>query len=149
MFKRGKFKERSPKPNLAQASVRRTGFLATRACQITKIFKTRLGPSTFVSELTTMASLWIINKAGGLVYQADHFAGTQRLTSNEALILAGTLHGIHAITARIDPTPGPKRRGEVAGLQTLEADHFRLSVLLTATGGCFSRPPSRPSFTLQ
>lgn len=95
-----------------------------------------------------MASLWIINKAGGLVYQADHFAGAQRLTSNEALILAGTLHGIHAITARIDPTPGPKRRGEVAGLQTLEADHFRLSVLLTATGECSLLYQPRLSHTL-
>lgn len=78
-----------------------------------------------------MSSLWIINKAGGLIYQADHFAGAQKLSSNEALILAGTLHGIHAITARLNPVPNTPS----AGLDSLEADNFKLTVLLTATGG--------------
>jgi hypothetical protein len=77
-----------------------------------------------------MSSLWIINKAGGLIYQADHFVGSQKLTSNEALILAGTLHGIHAITARLNPVPNTTN----TGLDSLEADNFKLTVLLTATG---------------
>jgi hypothetical protein len=77
-----------------------------------------------------MSSLWIINKAGGLIYQSDHFTGTQKLTSNEALILAGTLHGIHAITARLNPVPNTTN----TGLETLEADNFKLTLLLTATG---------------
>lgn len=77
-----------------------------------------------------MSSLWIINKAGGLIYQADKFAGTQKLTSNEALILAGTLHGVHAITARLNPVPKTINNG----LETLEADNFKMTVLLTPTG---------------
>lgn len=77
-----------------------------------------------------MSSLWIINKAGGLVYQANHFQALQHLTSNEYLILAGTLHGIHAITARLNPVSGKR----TSGLETLDADGFRMTVLLTATG---------------
>lgn len=77
-----------------------------------------------------MSSLWIINKAGGLIYQADRFAGTQKLTSNEALILAGTLHGVHAITARLNPVPNTYS----AGLDSLESDNFKMTVLLTPTG---------------
>lgn len=77
-----------------------------------------------------MSSLWIINKAGGLIFQSDHFVGAQKLTSNEALILAGTLHGIHAITGRLNPVPNTRTKG----LETLEADNFKMTVLLTATG---------------
>ncbi|PWN98061.1 Sybindin-like protein [Tilletiopsis washingtonensis] len=82
-----------------------------------------------------MSSLWIINKAGGLIYQADYFvpaaaaAGAPPLSANEALILAGTLHGIHAITARINPT---RARGE--GLECLRGDGFELHVRSTLTG---------------
>ncbi|CAL1707534.1 unnamed protein product [Somion occarium] len=47
--------------------------------------------------------LWVINKAGGLVYERNFGDGLPRLTSNEYLVLAGTLHGIHAITSRLSP----------------------------------------------
>ncbi|KAI0071168.1 hypothetical protein K474DRAFT_1652873, partial [Panus rudis PR-1116 ss-1] len=45
----------------------------------------------------------VINKAGGLVYERSFGTGDglPRLTSNEYLVLAGTLHGIHAITSRL------------------------------------------------
>ena len=41
-------------------------------------------------------SLYIINKAGGLIYNRDFVAAdgaVNRLTSNEYLVLAGTVHG--------------------------------------------------------
>ena len=38
-------------------------------------------------------SLYIINKAGGLIYQRDFAEGLSKLTSNEYLVLAGTFHG--------------------------------------------------------
>jgi trafficking protein particle complex subunit 4 len=38
-------------------------------------------------------SLYIINKAGGLIYQKDFAEGLNKLTSNEYLVLAGTFHG--------------------------------------------------------
>lgn len=34
----------------------------------------------------------VINKAGGLIFDRD-FGGIRKLTSNEKLVLAGTLHG--------------------------------------------------------
>ncbi|EPQ57887.1 transport protein particle complex subunit [Gloeophyllum trabeum ATCC 11539] len=75
--------------------------------------------------------LWVINKAGGLVYQRNFAEGLAQLTSNEYLVLAGTLHGIHAITARLSPT------GSSSGAQVIEGESFKLTILLTATGTKF------------
>jgi transport protein particle subunit trs23 len=87
-----------------------------------------------------MSSLWIINKAGGLIYQCEHFPyphkenGETELSSNSYLILAGTLHGIHAITSRIIPIPGKTSDG----LEVLEADNLLIHVKMTQTGKyCF------------
>jgi hypothetical protein len=58
--------------------------------------------------------------------------GLSKLTSNEYLVLAGTLHGIHAITSRLSPT------GVGSGVQVIEADTFKMTISLTPTGS--SRP---------
>ncbi|TKA83538.1 hypothetical protein B0A55_00487 [Friedmanniomyces simplex] len=52
-------------------------------------------------------ALLIINKAGGLIYTRTFAPGLQRLDSNDYLILAGTFHGIHAISRSINPAPPP------------------------------------------
>ncbi|CCH41056.1 Transport protein particle [Wickerhamomyces ciferrii] len=52
----------------------------------------------------TIYSLYIINKAGGLIYQNDVNPGLSRLTANEYLVLAGTLHGVFAIASKLTPT---------------------------------------------
>ncbi|TFK76210.1 transport protein particle complex subunit [Pluteus cervinus] len=75
--------------------------------------------------------LWVINKAGGLVYQRNFADGLAQLTSNEYLVLAGTLHGIHAITSRLSPI------GSSSGAQVIEGETFKLTILLTATGTKF------------
>lgn len=75
--------------------------------------------------------LWVINKAGGLVYQRNFTDGLAQLTSNEYLVLAGTLHGIHAITSRLSPT------GPSSGAQVIEGETFKLTILLTVTGTKF------------
>lgn len=54
------------------------------------------------------------------------------LPLNDLLILAGTLHGIHAITARLDPAPPPG--APPAGLQSFEAEGWGGTVFLTPTG---------------
>ncbi|VDB94942.1 unnamed protein product [Peniophora sp. CBMAI 1063] len=94
--------------------------------------------------------LWVINKAGGLVYQRNFADGLAQLTANEYLVLAGTLHGIHAITARLSPTTGSS-----SGAQVIEAETFKLTILLTATGTKFvlltslAEPHSSNHATLQ
>jgi len=75
--------------------------------------------------------LWVINKAGGLVYQRDFAEGLAQLTSNEYLVLAGTLHGIHAITSRLSPI------GTSSGAQVIEAETFKMTIHLTPTGTKF------------
>ncbi|KZV60359.1 transport protein particle complex subunit [Peniophora sp. CONT] len=94
--------------------------------------------------------LWVINKAGGLVYQRNFADGLAQLTANEYLVLAGTLHGIHAITARLSPLTGSS-----SGAQVIEAETFKLTILLTATGTKFvlltsiAEPHSSNNATLQ
>lgn len=45
--------------------------------------------------------VYILNKAGGLIYQADVNPGLAKLSVNDYLVLAGTLHGVHAIGSRL------------------------------------------------
>jgi hypothetical protein len=54
--------------------------------------------------------------------------GLAQLTSNENLVLAGTLHGIHAITSRLSPT------GSSSGAQVIEGETTKMTILLTVTG---------------
>jgi hypothetical protein len=103
--------------------------------------------------------LWIINKAGGLVFQRNYagvysfhqafvtrysplsrtdppvldvcrdiLEGLSSLTANEYLVLAGTLHGVHAITSKLSPT------GKGSGVQVIEGEDFKLNIMLTLTG---------------
>ena len=54
--------------------------------------------------------------------------GLALLTSNEYLVLAGTLHGIHAITSRLSPM------GSSSGVQVIEGESFKINIFLTVTG---------------
>ncbi|CAG8447517.1 11004_t:CDS:2 [Ambispora gerdemannii] len=78
-------------------------------------------------------SLYIINKAGGLIYQKNFSEGLKRLTANEYLVLAGTFHSVHAITSKISPV----RNITSSGLEVLEADTFKLYCYQTLTGTKF------------
>ncbi|GJJ71221.1 trafficking protein particle complex subunit 4 [Entomortierella parvispora] len=86
-------------------------------------------------------SIYIINKAGGLVYNKDYSEGLSKLTSNEYLVLAGTFHGVHAITSKISPVPGS------SGIEMLETDSFRIHCFQTLTGTKFLlvADPQQPS----
>ncbi|KAI8622150.1 Sybindin-like protein [Chytriomyces sp. MP71] len=76
-------------------------------------------------------SLYIINKAGGLIYQKDYTEGIARLSSNEYLVLAGTFHSIHVITTKLSPVPGS------SGIEVLESDLFKMFCIQTPTGTKF------------
>ncbi|KAM0714868.1 hypothetical protein Q7P37_009332 [Cladosporium fusiforme] len=98
-------------------------------------------PTSPVQPTTTMVvfALLIINKAGGLIYNRTFSPGLQNLSSNDALILAGTFHGIHAISRSINPAPAPPtqpntRRQPTTGIESLESSHFRLTCFQTPTG---------------
>jgi hypothetical protein len=63
-------------------------------------------------------SVYIINKAGGLIYQKD-FTPVPKLATNDYLRLAGTFHSLHAITARGIPVVplNDKKAAAQAGMQ--------------------------------
>ncbi|OQD60762.1 hypothetical protein PENPOL_c020G10537 [Penicillium polonicum] len=107
-------------------------------------------------------SLIIINKAGGLIYQREFQSGLRNLSTNDYLVLAGTFHGVHAITRSItpkipisQPAPSPATSSTgitapaassysypnpgvpVSGLDYLETDKFRLTCFQTLTGTKF------------
>ncbi|KAH3674568.1 hypothetical protein WICPIJ_009526 [Wickerhamomyces pijperi] len=106
-------------------------------------------------------SLYIINKSGGLIYQTDFPLPTNsstststtttttpsltRLTANDYLVLAGTLHGVFAIASRLTPTavkltktPPPSSNilpsYNNSGLRCIETEQFNLYIYQTITG---------------
>lgn len=99
-----------------------------------------------IKHARVVFTLLIINKAGGLIYNRDFHPGLQKLNSNDLLILAGTFHGVHAITRQLLPAsarqpdppssyPGVKNfPSRPTGLEVLETSHFRLSCFQTQTG---------------
>ncbi|KAI4200574.1 MAG: hypothetical protein LQ350_003821 [Teloschistes chrysophthalmus] len=81
-------------------------------------------------------ALIIINKAGGLIYNRDFSSPLSKLSSNDYLVLAGTFHGVHAITRSLTPSPITTviPRSSLTGLEVLETTNFRLTCSQTATG---------------
>ncbi|KAK3394048.1 Sybindin-like protein [Podospora didyma] len=94
----------------------------------------------------TIFALIIINKAGGLIYNKTfHEAGLNKISTNDYLVLAGTFHGVHAITTRLNPVKAPSNRTSMqsgiltrpdppSGLEVLESENFRLQCFTTLTG---------------
>ncbi|VVT46229.1 uncharacterized protein SAPINGB_P001110 [Magnusiomyces paraingens] len=76
-------------------------------------------------------SLYILNRAGGLVYQKDFQPGLKKLSTNEYLVLAGTFHSIHAISSRVSPIPNS------SGITKVEMSKFAMHCFQTLTGTKF------------
>ncbi|KAJ0165702.1 Transport protein particle subunit trs23 [Colletotrichum tanaceti] len=105
----------------------------------------------------TVFALIVINKAGGLIYNRTfHEDGLNQLSTNDYLVLAGTFHGVHAITARLNPLMSrqdaaaaaaavsvtaaggiPTRPEPPTGLEVMETENFRLQCFNTMTGTKF------------
>lgn len=99
-------------------------------------------------------SILILNKAGGLIYQNELQPGLSKLTANDYLVLAGTLHGVHAIGSKLAPTISTTSKSEAAsqnaqilstgkqmssntnrtGLKSVETDLFNLYIFQTVSG---------------
>ncbi|KAI0934771.1 hypothetical protein AcV5_006509 [Taiwanofungus camphoratus] len=92
-----------------------------------------------VSGSSTKPGVWSISETSEVVPFAAcslldltfGIDGLPHLTSNEYLVLAGTLHGIHAITSRLSPI------GTSSGAQVISGETFKMTILLTATGTKF------------
>ncbi|KAI9503370.1 hypothetical protein GGI25_001805 [Coemansia spiralis] len=78
-------------------------------------------------------SVFIINRSGGLIYSKNYNTHIAQLSSNEALIFAGTFHGIHALATRIAPG-GRSTSARDMGIQTIDTKNFRLHCFQTPTG---------------
>lgn len=99
-------------------------------------------------------SLLILNKAGGLIYQKDLNPKLSKLSANDYLVLAGTLHGAHAIATRLKPDGSKSSHDDPhtvnsnilvsgkahtpnvnkLGLANIDTDLFSLYVFQTLTG---------------
>ena len=86
-------------------------------------------------------AIMIINKAGGLIYNKDFGTGITKLTTNEYLVLAGTFHGIHAITQQLSPVKSSQ------GLNLLQSADLSIYCFQSATSLKFVLITS-PDFTL-
>ncbi|KAF3050249.1 hypothetical protein E8E11_002155 [Didymella keratinophila] len=92
----------------------------------------------------------IVSKSGGLIYNREFHTGLSKLTSNDYLILAGSFHGMHAITSQLSPAPRiphvtPQNNmlapspfpNRPTGIEVMESSHFRLQCFQTQTGTKF------------
>ncbi|KNC51044.1 trafficking protein particle complex subunit 4 [Thecamonas trahens ATCC 50062] len=87
-------------------------------------------------------SFYIINKAGGLIYQKDfEDYKANKLMVNEHLRLGGFFHGIHAIAAQVAPVAGS------SGVEEIEASTVKLRCFQALTGTKFfvTASPSQAS----
>ncbi|KAL9111300.1 MAG: hypothetical protein Q9227_004177 [Pyrenula ochraceoflavens] len=95
--------------------------------------------------LRVVYSLIVINKAGGLVYQREFNEGLQKISTNDYLVLAGTFHGVHAISRSLTPRVHGQNGGNalpnpslpISGIENLETATFRLTCFQTLTGTKF------------
>ena len=75
-------------------------------------------------------SIFILSKAGGLIYHKDFGFGLKKLNnSNDYLVIAGTFHSVHALTTRVNPL-----NTHSSGLLTMEMETCTLHCLQTLTG---------------
>ncbi|WWC87023.1 uncharacterized protein L201_001906 [Kwoniella dendrophila CBS 6074] len=95
----------------------------------------------------TIHGLWVISKAGGLVFSRSYSDVLPPQPVNTILTLAGILHGIHAITAKLDPAPIPGT--PTGGLESFEAEGWGGKVFLTPTGTKFVVLHSLPQSGLE
>lgn len=73
-------------------------------------------------------SLYILNRSGSLLYQRDFGETLNKLDENDYLVLAGTLHSVHALASQISPVIGS------SGIRTIETPSFCMYIFQSMTG---------------
>ncbi|VEU23034.1 DEKNAAC104210 [Brettanomyces naardenensis] len=90
-------------------------------------------------------SLYIISKSGSLLYQKDFNVVNSPISkhnTNDYLVIASTLHGVHAIASKLTPKEamGNYERSRLPsnsnryGLQCIRTDRFNICVYQSTTG---------------
>lgn len=90
-------------------------------------------------------SIYLISRSGSLLYQKDfpvNGSPLMKLNSNDYLVIASTLHGVHAIASKLTAPEAATnwQHSKVAtnsnkfGLQSITTERFRMSVLQTVSG---------------
>jgi len=74
----------------------------------------------------TLQTLFVVNRAGGLIYSRELSPGG-KLSGNEYLVLASTFHSLHAISKQLAPVPS-------GGITSVDAPTFSLHCLESPTG---------------
>ncbi|OJJ32469.1 hypothetical protein ASPWEDRAFT_54069 [Aspergillus wentii DTO 134E9] len=103
------------------------------------------------AHFQTVFSLIIINKAGGLVYQREFQPGLRKLSTNDYLVLAGTFHGVHAITRTITPklplsaTTPPAAAASSSSSNTVSSPSGTSTPTTTTSAYSFPNPGIPPS----
>lgn len=82
----------------------------------------------FTTHARMIHALYIINKAGQVIYQKYFLPKSPVLSSDDYLVLGGLFHGMHTISKSLSPT---KSGG---GICFLESDYMNLRCLQTPTG---------------
>eukprot|EP00030_Apusomonadida_sp_AF-17_P005871 a676514_291.p1 GENE.a676514_291~~a676514_291.p1 ORF type:complete len:152 (-),score=40.00 a676514_291:147-554(-) len=76
-------------------------------------------------------SVFIVNKAGGMIYSV-HFEGYRKnFADNDCMMLCGYLYAMFNIISELSPVPGS------SGLQEIQAPQCRLACFQTMTGTKF------------
>eukprot|EP00475_Leptophrys_vorax_P043944 TRINITY_DN8626_c0_g2_i1.p2 TRINITY_DN8626_c0_g2~~TRINITY_DN8626_c0_g2_i1.p2 ORF type:complete len:152 (+),score=36.96 TRINITY_DN8626_c0_g2_i1:42-497(+) len=83
--------------------------------------------------------LYVINKAGGLVFQQQFEQSQGRLENNEALRMASTFHALFSMSQQICPVtlPKPQTAGVAptpGGIKVLSIGEYNLHCFITLTG---------------
>ncbi|KAJ1645216.1 hypothetical protein LPJ64_003185 [Coemansia asiatica] len=93
----------------------------------------------FSIAFNTMFEKYWDNKTAGTKWIdiKDRYAKDSKLgqlSSNEALTLAGTFHGIHVLASRISPATKGSQSVKDSGIQTIDTKNFRIHCYQTPTG---------------
>mmetsp|Transcript_14136 Transcript_14136/g.37958 ORF Transcript_14136/g.37958 Transcript_14136/m.37958 type:complete len:141 (-) Transcript_14136:1580-2002(-) len=75
--------------------------------------------------------LFVVNKAGGLVFQRTYSERAPQLSQNDYLHLASTFHGLQLLVRELSPNGV---NAATHGIERMESSTFTLHAMSTATG---------------
>jgi hypothetical protein len=83
-------------------------------------------------------ALYVINKAGGLVFRCDYDANTPKLENNAYLRQASTFHALFSCAQQLSPNPATS-----GGIKTMIMTNYLLQCFVSQTGVKFVATASK------